>query len=118
MKKIYRKISVKKSTAFPPSVKIGCGVFSQYWAASVAFSWSCKRSAIRAINEVADICSFEKLMWGSDYPRTMVEITYKMSFDYILKSKEISEESKQKFLFDNSKSFYDFEEIEPVKNML
>lgn len=75
-------------------------------------------SAIRAINEVADICSFEKLMWGSDYPRTMVEITYKMSFDYILKSKEISEESKQKFLFDNSKSFYDFEEIEPVKNML
>lgn len=41
-----------------------------------------------------------------------------MSFDFILKSKEISEESKQKFLFDNAKSFYDFddfEEIEPVK---
>jgi len=32
----------------------------------------------------------------------MVEITYKMSFDFILKSKEISEESKQKFLFDNA----------------
>lgn len=44
-----------------------------------------------------------------------------MSFDFILKSKEISEESKQKSLFDNAKSFYDFddfEEIEPVKNML
>lgn len=75
-------------------------------------------SAIRAINEAADICGFEKLMWGNDYPRTMVEITYKMSFDYILKSKEINDENKQKFLFDNSKSFYDFEEIEPVKNML
>lgn len=78
-------------------------------------------SAIRAINEAADICGFEKLMWGSDYPRTMVEITYKMSFDFILKSKEISEESKQKLLFDNAKSFYnfnDFEEIEPIKNML
>jgi len=25
-----------------------------------------------------------------------------MSFDFILKSKEISEESKQKFLFDNA----------------
>ena len=51
-------------------------------------------SAIRAINEAADICGFEKLMWGSDYPRTMVEITYKMSFDFILKSKEINDENK------------------------
>ena len=78
-------------------------------------------SAIRAINEAADICGFEKLMWGSDYPRTMVEITYKMSFDFILKSKEISDENKTKFLFDNAKTFYNFadlEEIEPVKNML
>ena len=78
-------------------------------------------SAIRAINEAANICGFDKLMWGSDYPRTMVEITYKMSFDFILKSKEISKENKQKFLFDNAKSFYDFhdfEEIKPVKNML
>ena len=24
----------------------------QYWAASVAFSWSCKRSAIRAMNSL------------------------------------------------------------------
>ena len=78
-------------------------------------------SAIRAINEAADICGFEKLMWGSDYPRTMVEITYKMSVDFILKSKEISDENKTKFLFDNAKTFYNFadlEEIEPVKNML
>ena len=59
-------------------------------------------SAIKAINEAADICGFDKLMWGSDYPRTMVEITYKMSFDFILKSKEISEENKEKFLFENA----------------
>lgn len=78
-------------------------------------------SAIRAIKEAADICGFEKLMWGSDYPRTMVEITYKMSFDFILKSNEFSIENKEKFLFENAKSFYgfaDFEEIIPVKNML
>lgn len=78
-------------------------------------------SAIRAINEAADICSFDKLMWGSDYPRTMVEITYKMSFDFVLKSKEISEKDKQKFLFGNAKGFYkfpDFEEPKPIKNML
>ena len=78
-------------------------------------------SAIKAINEAADICSFDKLMWGSDYPRTMVEITYKMSFDFILKSNEISEENKNKFLFKNARDFYGFEnlpEINPIPNML
>ena len=44
-------------------------------------------SAVKAILEAAEICSFDKLMWGSDYPRTMVEITYKMSFDFVVKSK-------------------------------
>ena len=78
-------------------------------------------SAIKAINEAADICGFDKLMWGSDYPRTMVEITYKMSFDFVLKSNEISNENKQKFLCDNAKAFYGFDslkEITPLPNML
>lgn len=78
-------------------------------------------SAIKAIHEAAEICSFDKLMWGSDYPRTMVEITYKMSFDFVLKSNEISDLDKEKFLYNNAKSFYgfdDFEKIIPVKNML
>ncbi|MBQ7203747.1 MAG: amidohydrolase [Eubacterium sp.] len=78
-------------------------------------------SAIRAINEAADICGFDKLMWGSDYPRTMVEITYKMSFDFVIKSKEISEENKNKFLFENAKDFYGFDNlppVNPVPNML
>lgn len=78
-------------------------------------------SAIRAINEASEICGFEKLMWGSDYPRTMVEITYKMSFDFILKANDISTENKEKFLYKNAKDFYgfdDFKEIKPIKNML
>lgn len=78
-------------------------------------------SAVKAINTAAEICGFEKLMWGSDYPRTMVEITYKMSFDFILKSHEISTENKEKFLYTNAKAFYgfnDFKEIIPIKNML
>lgn len=78
-------------------------------------------SAIRAIKEAIDICGIEKLMWGSDYPRTMVEITYKMSFDFILKSKELTDKEKDFFLFKNAKSFYgfnEFNEIIPVKNML
>lgn len=78
-------------------------------------------SAIKAINEAAEICSFDKLMWGSDYPRTMVEITYKMSYDFITKSKEISEEDKAKFLFENAKNFYGFKnlpELPEIENML
>lgn len=78
-------------------------------------------SAIRAIKEAAEICGMDKLMWGSDYPRTMVEITYKMSFDFILKSKEFSYDDKEKFLYENAKSFNDFndfEELPRIKNML
>lgn len=78
-------------------------------------------SAIKAIYEAAEICGFNKLMWGSDYPRTMVEITYKMSFDFITKSQEITEENKQKFLFDNAKGFYAFNHLKPItpiKHML
>ena len=74
-----------------------------------------------AINEAADICGFNKLMWGSDYPRTMVEITYKMSFDFVLKSKDLTETKKKKFLLENAKTFYGFDnltECEKIKNML
>lgn len=78
-------------------------------------------SAIRAINDASQICGFDKLMWGSDYPRTMVEITYKMSFDFILKSNDILPKDKEKFLYENAKIFYgfnDLKEIIPIKNML
>jgi len=78
-------------------------------------------TAIKSILEAADICGFDKLMFGSDYPRTMVEITYKMSFDFILKSNEISQKNKEKLLGLNAVKFYGFDkakEIEPIKNML
>lgn len=78
-------------------------------------------SAVRAIREAAELCGFQKLMWGSDYPRTMVEITYKMSFDFIQKSKELTEKSKAQFLWENAASFYGFsgfETPESFKNIL
>lgn len=68
-------------------------------------------TAIKAIKEAADTCGIDKLMWGSDYPRTMVEITYKMSFDFVLKSKELTADEKDAFLFKNAKSFYGFENL-------
>lgn len=78
-------------------------------------------SAVDAINKAAEIAGFDKLMWGSDYPRTMTAITYKMSFDFIVKSDKISEENKKLFLFENAKKFYGFDNLpllERVKNMV
>ena len=78
-------------------------------------------SAVRAIREAAEICGMEKLMWGSDYPRTMVEITYKMSYDFVVKSKELTEKEKAAFLFENAAAFFGFSPLpagEKIRNML
>ncbi len=78
-------------------------------------------SAVRAIREAADICGIEKLAWGSDYPRTMVEITYKMSCDFVIKSSELTEEEKTSFLYETARDFYGFEGLMPmikIENML
>lgn len=78
-------------------------------------------SAVKAINEAANLVGYEKLMWGSDYPRTMTAITYKMSLDFIEKTTEISEENKKLILGENARKFYDFTDIstpEKVKNMV
>ena len=66
-------------------------------------------SAIDAILEARDICGMEKLMWGSDYPRTMTAITYRMSQDFIIKSDKMTQEEKDKFLGLNAAKFYGFE---------
>ena len=78
-------------------------------------------SAVEAINEAADLVGFNKLMWGSDYPRTMTAITYKMSYDFIEKTDKISEENKKLFLGENARNFYGFGDLPvpaKVKNMV
>lgn len=78
-------------------------------------------SAVKAIEEAASLVGFEKLMWGSDYPRTMTAITYKMSLDFIEKTSEISEENKALFLGENAKNFYGFKDLpkpQKIKNMV
>lgn len=76
--------------------------------------------AVRAIREAADLVGMEKLMWGSDYPRTITAITYRMSYDFILKSKEMTDEEKAMFLGGNAIGFYRIEdpiELPYIKNM-
>lgn len=77
-------------------------------------------SAIRAIREAADLVSMDKLMWGSDYPRTITAITYRMSYDFIVKSSQLTEEEKASFLGRNAVAFYGFRNLPDlpyIKNM-
>jgi len=77
-------------------------------------------SAVRAIKEAAELVGWEKLMWGSDYPRTITAITYKMSYDFITKSTELTESEKALFLSGNAKTFFGFGELKElpyIKNM-
>lgn len=78
------------------------------------------KGAVESIKEAADLVGMEKLMWGSDYPRTITAITYRMSYDFILKSDLLSDAEKRAFLGENAKSFYGFSnliDLPYIKNM-
>ena len=78
-------------------------------------------SAIAAIRESINICGIEKLMWGSDYPRTMTAITYTQSRDFIEKSDGLTAEEKRLLLGENARKFYGFAYLpvpEKVINMV
>lgn len=76
--------------------------------------------AMRAIKEAADLVGMDKLMWGSDYPRTIVAITYRMSYDFVVKSAELTHDEKAAFLGKNAARFYGFKDLKRlpyIKNM-
>ena len=76
--------------------------------------------AVRAIKEAASLVGMEKLMWGSDYPRTITAITYRMSYDFVVKSDLMTEEEKYMFLRSNAATFYQFRNLISlpyIKNM-
>lgn len=77
-------------------------------------------SAIKSIRRAAELVGWERLMWGSDYPRTITAITYKMSYDFIMKSQELTSEEKAMFLGGNAQQFYGFQHLPIlpyIKNM-
>ena len=76
--------------------------------------------AVRAIRQAADEVGMEKLMWGSDYPRTITAITYRMSYDFVQKTTEMTDDEKAMFLGLNAERFYGFSnlvELPYIKNM-
>ena len=78
-------------------------------------------SAVDAILEAKEICGMDKLMWGSDYPRTMTDITYRSAVRFLVESEKLSDEDKRAFLGENAVRFYGFEGLQPlpeIGNML
>lgn len=77
-------------------------------------------TAVRRIREAAEWVGMDRLMWGSDYPRTITAITYRMSYDFVSKCSELSEDEKTLFLGENARRFYGFKnlpELPYIKNM-
>ena len=77
-------------------------------------------TAVRTIREAADLVGMDKIMWGSDYPRTITAITYRMSYDFLLKSQELTDDDKRLILGENARRFYRFGELVElpyIKNM-
>ncbi|MDR2120974.1 MAG: amidohydrolase [Tannerella sp.] len=62
--------------------------------------------AVRAVMEAAELVGMDKLMWGSDYPRTIVAVTYRMSYDFFIKSDLPTDDEKARFLGGNARLFY------------
>lgn len=78
------------------------------------------QGAVKAIKEAASLVGIDKLMWGSDYPRTITAITYRMSYDFVLKSTDLTTEQKNAFLGENAANFYgltDLVDLPYIKNM-
>jgi len=77
-------------------------------------------SAVRSIREAAEWVGMDRLMWGSDYPRTITAITYRMSYDFVSKSSELTADEKALFLGGNAERFYGLKnlpELPYIKNM-
>ena len=71
-------------------------------------------SAVKAFRDAIDAVGAEKLMWGSDYPRTMTAITYRMSLDFLRESDALTEREKTLILGENARTFYGFPDLPPV----
>ena len=68
-------------------------------------------SAVRAIREAADEVGIDRLMWGSDYPRTITAITYRMSYDFLVGHPLLTPDEQALFLGGNARRVFGFGEL-------
>jgi len=62
--------------------------------------------AIMAIHRARAEVGIEKLMWGSDWPRTMVDFTYRQSIDFVRRDASLTDSDKALFLGGNAARLY------------
>ena len=75
-------------------------------------------SAVDAILEAKDICGMDKLMWGSDYPRTMTDITYTMAVRFLLETPKLTEQEKRAWEEYERQAWDKVCPLQPIPNML
>jgi len=87
-----------------PNVRIECGgIVWLYRGEGYPFP-----QAQRAIAEARDRVGIEKLMWGSDWPRTMCDFTYAQSLSFVENSAVLDRRDQELFLGENARIFYGF----------
>jgi L-galactono-1,5-lactonase len=62
--------------------------------------------AIDAILRAKREVGIEKLMWGSDWPRTMIDFTYRQSLDFVRKSTVLTKDEEALLLGGNARRLY------------
>lgn len=63
-------------------------------------------SAVGDLRRAADTVGCDRLLWGSDYPRTITAITYRQSYDWLLKATELTDDEKFAVLGLNARRVY------------
>jgi L-galactono-1,5-lactonase len=68
--------------------------------------------ALEAILRAKQEVGIEKLMWGSDWPRTMIDFTYRQSIEFVRNAEALSEEEKGLLLGGNARRLYRLPDVE------
>jgi hypothetical protein len=70
--------------------------------------------AVDAVRRAVDTVGIEKVMWGSDWPRTMVDFTYRQSLDFISASARFTNDELRAILAGNASRLYGLAVAEPA----
>ena len=73
-------------------------------------------SALAAIVRAKQEVGIEKLMWGSDWPRTMIDFTYRQSIDFIRTATVLTEQEKTLLLGNNACRLYRLQEPKSARH--
>lgn len=71
--------------------------------------------ALDAIVQAKADVGIEKLMWGSDWPRTMIDFTYRQSLDFVRTTGVLTDCEKSLLLGENARRLYRLDEPQSLR---